>query len=137
VCNGVDGDGIGIPGADGADGSDGEGGTDGENRTDGEEGTDGVNGLSALVATTVLTPGDDCTLGGTLFESGADSNGNATLDESEVNGTATICNGAAGEAGTNGESGGCSAASSRGGNPAGGILSMLVVGLLLRRKRSL
>lgn len=68
----------------------GEEGTPG---SDGEPGEDGESGLTSLIATTVLEEGDeDCSLGGIKIETGLDSDGSGTLDETEVTSTELICN---------------------------------------------
>src|SRR5687767_15099961 len=52
---------------------------------DGVNGTNGTNGLNSLVVMRNLPSGDaTCAGGGSLLESGLDTNGNGTLDASEV-----------------------------------------------------
>lgn len=48
---------------------------------------------SALVATSDEAAGDNCPNGGTSVRTGLDANGNAVLDEAEVQSTVYVCNG--------------------------------------------
>ena len=65
-------------------------------------GTNGSNGHNALVETTTISPGPTCLDGGTLLQIGEDTNGNGTLDPSEVTSSVTVCNGAPGATGLTG-----------------------------------
>jgi len=52
-------------------------------------------GAPALVTTRPLEPGEGgCPAGGVSFSYGTDDNGNGTLDDAEIDGTESICNGA-------------------------------------------
>src|SRR5215468_7131078 len=59
----------------------------------------GNTGSSALVRTSAEPPGPNCANGGTMLETGIDTNGNGMLDPGEVNASQTtyICNGASAE----------------------------------------
>jgi hypothetical protein len=60
-------------------------GEDGANGADGVNGVNDANGLNSLVAFATLPPGNqDCAGGGRIVTSGLDTNGNGTLDASEV-----------------------------------------------------
>ncbi|HEX2606215.1 MAG TPA: collagen-like protein [Flavisolibacter sp.] len=73
----------------------------------GTNGSNGANGKTALVRTTSVAPGSNCSLGGVRIETGVDTNGNGQLDDAEVTATQTryICNGVNGTNGTNGLNG--------------------------------
>lgn len=89
----------------GSDGLPGRAGTDG---LIGPQGAAGPNGLSALVRTTRLATSTlECPQGGVRLEAGVDTNGNGTLDGSEIDATQTreLCDGAAGEQGPQGIAG--------------------------------
>ncbi|KFZ38725.1 alkaline phosphatase [Shewanella mangrovi] len=58
---------------------------------DGNDGVDGSNGVNSLVSVTALAVGSSCTYGGQLIESGLDSNGNGTLEDTEVQHTQNLC----------------------------------------------
>ena len=62
------------------------------------------NGLPSLLKRTVLEPGDDdnCPAGGEFIESGIDANGNGTLEASEVDDSAYLCDGQQGDTGSDG-----------------------------------
>ena len=50
---------------------------------------------AAVLRTVEIAPGDEgCPYGGTLVQTGVDSNGNGVLDDSEVNSEQALCNGA-------------------------------------------
>lgn len=66
---------------------------------DGAQGSEAARALTAVVPESV---GPNCPSGGVKINSGSDSNGNSTLDVSEVTGTQYVCNGATGTNGTNG-----------------------------------
>lgn len=98
----------GEPGPAGADGAPGVAGIDGEPGATGPAGptgpvgpagpqgipgADGGESLQNLIQTSVVESGEDCTNGGVLIESGIDTNGNATLDPSEVTNSEYVCNG--------------------------------------------
>lgn len=63
-----------------------------------------ANGVSTLVTTAAALAGN-CVYCGTKFMVGQDTNGNQTLDTSEVQSTAYVCNGAAGATGATGANG--------------------------------
>ncbi len=54
----------------------------------------GVDGKTSLTSTTVEAPGVNCVKGGVKIDSGVDNDANGSLDESEINTTAYVCNGA-------------------------------------------
>jgi hypothetical protein len=66
------------------------------NGDDGTNGTDGADGATSLVSWTEEPAGDNCPNGGTRVDVGLDDNADAVLDESEIDGTTYICNGADG-----------------------------------------
>lgn len=55
--------------------------------------------LSSLVAITAVAPGATCPQGGQRIDAGLDTNGDLTLDASEISSSATICAGGAGPGG--------------------------------------
>jgi hypothetical protein len=59
-------------------GADGTNGVDGQSGTNGTNGTDGASYISTL---TEEAPGDNCTYGGFLVETGPDADSDGTLDE--------------------------------------------------------
>lgn len=81
----------------GEDGDMGPQGPMGEPGAMGDQGEPGQDGLSALVTQTEVSPGSDCPQGGIRVDSGLDTNGNATLDASEVMASSFVCNGAEAE----------------------------------------
>jgi MYXO-CTERM domain-containing protein len=107
---------------------------------------------AALVETRNATAAE-CAHGGSVLKVGYDRNDNGKLDKAEITDMRPVCNGApgepgvdgvdgapgaqgpAGERGSRGKEGGCSV---RGrGEPASGLLlSMIVLGALVRRRRS-
>ena len=96
VCNGA----TGADAATGADGATGAQGGAGPTGAQGGAGPDGTVGLSALVKVSTESSGSNCTNGGQRIDSGIDSDGNETLDVSEVNSTVYVCNGENGAKGT-------------------------------------
>ncbi len=62
----------------------------------GDQGERGKAGANSLVSTTAEPAGANCAFGGTKIEVGIDTNGNGSLDASEISagGTSYICNGA-------------------------------------------
>jgi hypothetical protein len=72
---------------------------------DGATGPAGANGLAAVLRSTPEPAGANCATGGTRLQAGADTNFNATLDDSEVTTTAYVCNGPAGATGATGSVG--------------------------------
>ena len=62
-------------------------------RCHGATGATGAAGTTALVSTTPEPAGANCQYGGTRVDSGLDTNGNGTLDPSEITDTAYVCNG--------------------------------------------
>ncbi|HRZ79769.1 MAG TPA: hypothetical protein P5044_07165, partial [bacterium] len=118
-CRGTDGK-DGADGADGEDGTDGTNGTNGTNGTDGEDGedgedgtngtngtngTDGTDGLNSAMKVSDEPAGENCPDGGKKIETGVDLNGDAVLQEDEVQSTSFICNGEDGAPGTDGTDG--------------------------------
>ena len=83
----------GIQGEQGAVGATGPTGPQGPAGPQGIAGIDGVESPQNLIQTSIVESGDDCTNGGVLIESGIDTNGNATLDPSEVISSEYVCNG--------------------------------------------
>ena len=86
----------GVDGQDGAVGATGPTGPSGPAGPAGPQGIPGADGgesLQNLIQTSVVESGEDCTNGGVLIESGIDTNGNATLDPSEVTNSEYVCNG--------------------------------------------
>ena len=90
--DGVDGQ-DGAVGATGPAGPSGPAGPAGPAGPQGIPGSDGGESLQNLIQTSVVESGEDCTNGGVLIESGIDTNGNATLDPSEVTNSEYVCNG--------------------------------------------
>ncbi|MDR6515331.1 DUF7151 family protein [Chryseobacterium camelliae] len=66
----------------------------------------GSNGKNALVRTTQESAGSNCANGGIKVETGLDTNGNGTLDASEITDTRYVCNGSNGQGLSNGSAGG-------------------------------
>jgi hypothetical protein len=64
-------------------------------------GTQGAAGVKINLRTTVEPPGNNCPAGGNKIQFGTDTNGNNSLDDSEINADLTIyiCNGTQGAAG--------------------------------------
>ena len=83
----------GIAGEPGATGPAGPTGPTGPAGSQGIPGADGGESLQNLIQTSVVESGEDCTNGGVLIESGIDTNGNETLDPSEVTNSEYVCNG--------------------------------------------
>ncbi|MBO7126287.1 collagen-like protein [bacterium] len=122
VCNGADGlepegpqGGKGLPGTDGKDGDPGakgetgDKGEQGEQGIPGEPGEAGADGYDSLLSVVDEPAGDNCKNGGKKFLSGADTDRNGVLDESEVKNSYYICNGEdAVEASEQAASSGCS-----------------------------
>ncbi|MEM6532574.1 MAG: DPP IV N-terminal domain-containing protein [Myxococcota bacterium] len=63
---------------------------------DGARGIDGERGLAGLVAVADVESGAECAAGGVRIDSGADDNGNGTLEADEIDASRFVCNGAAG-----------------------------------------
>jgi hypothetical protein len=82
-------------------------GTVGATGPAGPQGTSGLNGTNAVVKTTTISAGANCSTGGIRVEYGQDTNNNGILDASEINASLTqyVCNGAAGPQGTIGATG--------------------------------
>jgi hypothetical protein len=59
----------------------------------GPEGPQGDAGATSLIAQTPIDPGATCPFGGVEIQSGVDTNGNGTLDSSEVESTSILCAG--------------------------------------------
>ncbi len=74
----------------------GEQGPPGANGGSGTPGDPGDPGATALANTSVEPPGANCPNGGTKVEVGVDTNGDGTLDASEVTSTSYVCNGTSG-----------------------------------------
>ncbi len=78
-------------------GKEGPAGAAGEQGSQGSAGQDGDDGTSSLVRLSDVGPGAQCTGGGQRVDVGPDVNNNGTLDDDEVNQTAYVCNGVAGQ----------------------------------------
>ena len=65
----------------------------------------GTNGLNSLVVTTTESAGSNCTYGGQKVQTGLDSDGDGTLQSSQIAKTVYICNGATGSTGATGSAG--------------------------------
>lgn len=63
--------------------------------SDGADGTNGVDGVTTLVEVSAVAAGETCEAGGQSVRAGADDNRNGSLDDDEIENTATVCNGAA------------------------------------------
>ncbi len=88
----------------------------------------GAAGKGALVRVTALAAGHpQCAEGGAQLDTGVDDDGDGALGAAEVDGTSFVCNGAAGEAGPAGSSGGCQAV------PGSG-LALLLLAFCVRRR---
>ncbi|MBN2724290.1 MAG: SBBP repeat-containing protein [Deltaproteobacteria bacterium] len=57
------------------------------------DGDNGINGTNSMVSITDEEPGENCAYGGKKIETGMDENGNAFLDEMEVDSVEYVCNG--------------------------------------------
>ena len=69
-------------------------------------GTQGSSGLNSLVSQTSVPIGDSvCGFGGTLVQSGIDSNSDGILEASEVTSSSKVCNGPTGAVGLTGATG--------------------------------
>ena len=53
----------------------------------------GVDGNNSLTSVTTEPAGDNCDNGGLKIDSGIDTNGDGTLDNTEITATAYVCNG--------------------------------------------
>ncbi|HEX3775048.1 MAG TPA: hypothetical protein VHV51_11330 [Polyangiaceae bacterium] len=71
----------------------------------GPPGDAGANGSNALVSVDPESAGNHCEFGGIRVRSGIDTNDNGTLDDSEVQSTQYVCNGAPGSSGAAGNGG--------------------------------
>ncbi len=80
-------------GAQGAKGERGDKGETGEAGIEGEAGEAGDDGYDSLLSVVDEPAGDHCANGGKKFLSGADTDRNGVLDESEVKNSYYICNG--------------------------------------------
>ena len=119
-------------------------GANGANGSNGTNGTNGTNGKTELATVSTIAAGSVCTAGGVAVNIGFDTDGNGTLDASEVTMTQNICNGANGAAGAVGATGqpgatGAQGPSGQGCTSFGGGSSVLaLLGLLglARRRRT-
>jgi hypothetical protein len=71
----------------------------------GSDGASGASGTSAAVRTAAEPAGVNCASGSAHVQTGADTNGNMLLDDSEVTNTAYMCSGATGATGLTGLTG--------------------------------
>lgn len=92
-------------GAPGEDGEDGEDGATGPEGGDGTDGADGADGHGLAVRTSDEPAGEGCPDGGTKIEYGLDLDGDGVLDDAEVTGTSTVCDGTDGADGADGSDG--------------------------------
>lgn len=89
----------GEPGADGRDGKNGDKGETGDKGEQGEQGepgepgANGADGHDTLMSVADEPAGSNCKNGGKKFMSGADTDRNGILDESEIKSSYYICNG--------------------------------------------
>lgn len=60
---------------------------------EGTPGVNGTNGLNSLINVKQIAPGEGCSFGGFVIQSGLDQNSNNKLDSSEIIQTTSICNG--------------------------------------------
>lgn len=77
----------------------------GEDGNDGANGSDGSDGKLMLVSVTAEPAGANCVAGGQKIEYGADDDGDANLDVTEVQGTRYVCNGQNGADAADGDDG--------------------------------
>ena len=89
----------------GGGGGNGTGGGTGSNGNDGVDGNDGIDGVSSLLKTSIEPAGIHCETGGIKIDSGNDENRNGQLDSSEILSTEYVCNGTAGNSGSDGNNG--------------------------------
>ncbi len=73
--------------------------------TEEEEDTSVANRSSSAAKTSEIAPGSECEYGGIRVDTGIDENGNGTLDDSEIDNTKYVCNGADGRDGTDSNDG--------------------------------
>src|SRR5690606_20549822 len=95
------------PGEDGARGPRGRAGTPGADGADGAEGAagqDGAPGFTSLFRWHELEPGDACSAGGHVLETGLDLDGSGVLDDEEVESEVYVCSGLNGQDGAPGAS---------------------------------
>ncbi len=78
------------------------------NGAPGAQGSMGAPGLTTLVSSSPEAAGTNCAAGGVRLQFGTDTNGNGTLEASEVSATSYVCNGS-------------SSGSTGGGSPDGGV----------------
>lgn len=94
----------GAAGVAGAVGGTGAAGAAGATGATGAAGADGLAGLDTLMSMAVEAPGANCAAGGSLIQSGIDSDRNGALGVSEVTATRLVCHGSNGAAGSDGSS---------------------------------
>ncbi len=92
----------GIQGSQGGLGQNGTQGLHGANGTDGDDGVDGTDGQTPFFQSSSSSA---CPDGGTLVDIGYDSNGNGTLEPSEISMRVDICSGTTGSDGSDGTDG--------------------------------
>jgi photosystem II stability/assembly factor-like uncharacterized protein len=77
-------------------GANGATGATGGNGTNGTNGSNGTNGTPTLIASIPEPAGSNCPYAGSRITAGLDTNGNTTLDPSEITSSLYVCNGAPG-----------------------------------------
>ena len=92
-------------GANGADGAAGTNGQDGAPGAEGAQGPAGADGAASLISLSDEPAGDNCPMGGTRIDQGADVNANGTLDGDEILETSYVCHGNNGSNGLDGADG--------------------------------
>lgn len=112
---------------DGVKGAGGASGANGANGATGSAGAAGADGFDTLMSIVVEAPSVSCTTGGSLIQSGRDSNRNGTLDPSEVAAATRVCNGSNGAAGSNGTSGANGTNGSNGAAGSNGSSSLIAI----------
>lgn len=110
-------------GATGAGGTSGATGATGTTGASGPTGATGADGLDTLMSIVVEAAGVNCPAGGSLIQSGRDTNRNGTLDPSEVATATRVCNGSHGAAGSNGTNGATGSSGSNGSSSLIAIVS--------------
>jgi hypothetical protein len=71
-------------------------GANGATGSNGATGANGTNGTSTLIASAAEPAGSNCPYAGSRITAGLDTNGNTTLDPSEITSSLYVCNGAPG-----------------------------------------
>jgi len=93
---------VGLDGMQGSQGGQGQNGTQGMHGANGTDGGDGVDGIDGQTPFFQSSSSSACPNGGTLVDIGYDSNGNGTLEPSEISMRVDICSGTPGADGSDG-----------------------------------